>query len=291
MIGSKILTSSPFPPRNSASSTYGLSRRSSVCGLKLRPSNATTRSPESRIRRVAERRCDSLLRMTPFSIGRSTSAIRAMCIRARRSFGRHDPPNEKPGRRYAGETLRWRSSQNTRMTSRASTSTAERRRPISFANVIFTAWYALHAYLSDSAASIESAWTGCSIAEKRPVTSSSVAVVPDAGGRERRGEEVGDAASFAEELGDHADAERRRRLARPTRRSRIGRSAAVDRSRGDGAAVDDREERRRGSAMTAPSSSVTRSTKPRSTVPSLRAGVPTDTRTTSASRGRSREVG
>ena len=36
-------------------------------------------------------------------------------------------------------------------------------------------------------------------------------------------------------------------------------------------------------AMTAPSSSVTRSTKPRSTVPSLRAGVPTDTRTTSAS--------
>ena len=35
--------------------------------------------------------------------------------------------------------------------------------------------------------------------------------------------------------------------------------------------------------MTAPSSSVTRSTKPRSTVPSLRAGVPTDTRTTSAS--------
>ena len=35
--------------------------------------------------------------------------------------------------------------------------------------------------------------------------------------------------------------------------------------------------------MTAPSSSVTRSTKPRSTVPSLRAGVPTETRTTSAS--------
>ena len=38
------------------------------------------------------------------------------------------------------------------------------------------------------------------------------------------------------------------------------------------------------SAMTAPSSSVTRSTKPRSTVPSLRAGVPTETRTRSASR-------
>ena len=77
--------------------------------------------------------------MTPLSIGRSTSAIRAMCISARRSLGRHDPPNENPGRRYAAEMLRRSSSQNTRITSRASTSTAERRRPISFAKVIFTA--------------------------------------------------------------------------------------------------------------------------------------------------------
>src|SRR4029450_13539914 len=76
--------------------------------------------------------------------------------------------------RYAGEMLsRW-SSQNTRITSRASTSTAERRRPISFAKVIFTAWYALHADLSDSAASIDTAWTGCSIGANVYVTMSSV---------------------------------------------------------------------------------------------------------------------
>ena len=80
-----------------------------------------------------------VLRITPFSIGTSTSASRAMCIRPRRSFGRHEPPKENPGLRYAGEMLRWRSSQNTRITSRASTSTAARSRPISFANVIFTA--------------------------------------------------------------------------------------------------------------------------------------------------------
>ena len=129
------------------------------------------------------------------------------------------------------------------MTSRVSTSTAERRRPISFAKVIFTAWYALHAYLSDSAASIESAWTGCSIAANTSCHERERPVVPDAGDRERRIEEVGDAASFAQELGDHADAERVVGLA-PRRLLEDRAHAAVDRSRGDGAAVEDREERR-----------------------------------------------
>ena len=68
-------------------------------------------------------------------------------------------------------------------------------------------------------------------------------VVPDAGGRERRVEEVGDAASFAQELGDHADAERVVGLA-PRRLLEDRAHAAVDRSRGDGAAVEDRDERR-----------------------------------------------
>ena len=71
------------------------------------------------------------------------------------------------------------------------------------------------------------------------------AIVPDACGRERRGEEVVDAAPLAEELGNHAHAEVVVRA--PTRRLFEDRTqAAVDGAGRNGAAVDDRQERRCG---------------------------------------------
>ena len=223
-----------------------------------------------------------MLRMTPLSIGTSTSAMRAMCIRARRSFGRHDPPNENPGRRYAAEMLRRWSSQKTRITSRASTSTAESSRPISFAKVIFTAWYALHAYLSDSAASIDIAWSGLSIGRECPRHEPERAVIPDASGRERRGEEVVHAAPLAEELRNHPHAEV---VVRPATRHLFEHrsQAPVDRAGRDRAAVDDREERR---AVGDDRAELLCHALDEDQVdrPSLRAGVPTDTRTMSASR-------
>ena len=92
----------------------------------------------SRILRAARRRCDSLLRMTPLSIGRSTSAIRAMCMSARKSLGRHEPPNEKPGPQVRGrdvETIVL--AEHAHHLARVHVDRREQP-PISFANVIFT---------------------------------------------------------------------------------------------------------------------------------------------------------
>jgi len=65
---------------------------------------------------------------------------RAMCRRARKSFGRQEPPKAKPGRRYAVEMLSRLSWQKIRMTSRVSTPITWHSRPNSLVKLTFTAW-------------------------------------------------------------------------------------------------------------------------------------------------------
>src|SRR5271170_2531407 len=92
-----------------------------------------------------------LLARVPESSGISMLSLRARWRRERRSFGRHDPPKAKPGRRYLEEMLRRLSSQNSSMTSRLSTPRRPKIRPSSLANEILVAWNALHAYFRASA--------------------------------------------------------------------------------------------------------------------------------------------
>ena len=243
MMGSKILTSSPFPPRNSASSTYGLSRRSSVCGLKLSPSSATTRSPVSRMRRVASRRCDSLLRMTPLSIGTSTSAIRAMCISARRSFGQARPAEREPGSKVRGRDVEAVVlAEHAHHVPRVDVDRREeapdlvRERDLHRVKRV--------ARVLERFGRLDRQRVDRLLDRgERLRHELERAVVPDAGDGERRSEEVVDSASLAQELGDHADAEV---VVRPaTRHTLEDRThAAVDGAGRDGAAIDDREERR-----------------------------------------------
>ena len=85
------------------------------------------------------------------SSGSSRSSARPACVRARRSLGRHEPPNANPGVRYAVEMLSFVSAQNTSITSCESIPSALHSAPISLANEIFAAWKALSAYLTISA--------------------------------------------------------------------------------------------------------------------------------------------
>ena len=72
------------------------------------------------------------------------------------------------------EMLSRSSRQKSRITSRESMPRAFRSRPISFAKVTLSAWYALHAYFSASAASTGSACAGCSMPPKRCSTTLNV---------------------------------------------------------------------------------------------------------------------
>src|SRR3954447_14838297 len=90
--------------------------------------------------------------------GTSTSRVFDMYSVARRSLGRHDPPNAKPGFRYAGEMLSWRSLQTRSITAKGSTPIASQTRAVSLANVILSAWKLLQQYLTISAARIDVEW-------------------------------------------------------------------------------------------------------------------------------------
>ena len=103
------------------------------------------------------------------------------------------------------------------------------------------------------------------------VTSSSVRSSLNAGDGERRGEEVVDAASLAEELGHHATPKSSLVLDGPTP-ARGSDAAGRPRFLGERCCGRRPPEIDARSAMTPPISSVTRSTKPRSTVPSLPRG-------------------
>ncbi len=131
--------------------TSGLSRRSSVPVLNDRPSMPTFGRPSFRILSTAWSMCTRLLASRLVSIGSVTSCCRAMVPIARRSFGRQEPPNAKPGLRYALEMFSCVSAHTSRITSCESMPSACAKRPISLANVIFRAWKALQLILSVSA--------------------------------------------------------------------------------------------------------------------------------------------
>ena len=141
--------------------------------------------------------------VVPLSSGTSTLLTRAMYCRARRSFGRQEPPKAKPGRRYAGEMLSLWSSQKTSITSRESTPCGARTRPISLAKDTLVAWKALQAYFSASAVATLDVMDV--LVEKREELAQVLpgAVVGRANDDEGRGEEVLDAAPFAQELRAH----------------------------------------------------------------------------------------
>src|SRR5204862_4160145 len=118
--GSRMRTSHPFPMSVSTSVTMGLSRRSSVPGLKASPTTPILRFRVASTASAARRICPSFEDRIAASSGTETSAARAAYTRARRSFGRHEPPKAKPGRRYASETFSFRSIKKIRMPSSAS---------------------------------------------------------------------------------------------------------------------------------------------------------------------------
>src|SRR4051812_44247575 len=82
---------------------------------------------------------------------------------ARRSLGRHEPPNAKPGFRYADDTLSFVSSQKSLITTWLSIDSALQMLPISLAKPTFRPWYALHAYLTISATLIGTTCVGVSM--------------------------------------------------------------------------------------------------------------------------------
>ena len=149
VINAQIVT---FPERRSITSITGLSRRSSVPALKLKPKNADPLisllhnhlQPPRDLQFVA--REDRGVR-----IGSCRSWILAWYDSARKSLGRQEPPNAKPGIRYAEEIFSFLSWQKIFITSCASISNALHIFPISFANPIFSACQLLSTYLIISA--------------------------------------------------------------------------------------------------------------------------------------------
>src|SRR5258708_20064320 len=85
------------------------------------------------------------------SSGRFRSKGPARYTRARKSFGRHEPPKANPGFRYAVEIFSFLSSHSVFITSCASMPSFSHSAPTSLAKEIFTAWNALQAYLIISA--------------------------------------------------------------------------------------------------------------------------------------------
>src|SRR2546430_6942854 len=151
-------TSHPFPMSVSTSDTMGLSRRSSVPGLKARPTTPMRRLRVASTVSTVWRICPSFEGRIAESSGSERSAARAAYTRARRSFGRQDPPNAKPGRRYASETLSFRSIRKIRTASCASAPSAAHTFPISLAKHTLRAWNALDTYLTTSAV-LTAVWT------------------------------------------------------------------------------------------------------------------------------------
>src|SRR5271156_3022536 len=90
--------------------------------------------------------CNSLLGRIAFMIGKFKSWLLALYERARKSFGRHEPPNAKPGVMYAGEILSFLSWQKIFITSCASSESDLQRLPISFEKPIFSACQLLSTY-------------------------------------------------------------------------------------------------------------------------------------------------
>ena len=78
-------------------SIIGLSRRSSVPGLKLKPRMPTRVCPFSMINLRPLATCNSLLGRMELRMGNSRSRSFALYASARRSFGKHEPPNANPG--------------------------------------------------------------------------------------------------------------------------------------------------------------------------------------------------
>jgi len=132
-------SSLPLPIKCSISVTTGLSRKSSVFSLNASPNTPSFTGPSARIWSMARCRCASLLAITCCRSGRSRSSRDARYVSARRSFGRHDPPNAKPGFRYAGEIFRRSSRHSVDITSFAGIFSRVHKDPISLANPIFSA--------------------------------------------------------------------------------------------------------------------------------------------------------
>ena len=84
-------TSKPLPISRSASSTFGLSRRSSVSHLEAQPEHGDRAGRVAMTRSTTSRTTSSLLRSVPARSGTSTSLTRAMYSSARRSFGQAGP--------------------------------------------------------------------------------------------------------------------------------------------------------------------------------------------------------
>ena len=100
---SQTFTSRPSPIRRLINCTCGLSRKSSVPALKLRPSCAIFFLPVLSTISTARSTCSALLGMSDSSNGSLRSSSLALYAMARRSFGRQEPPKAKPGERYDGE--------------------------------------------------------------------------------------------------------------------------------------------------------------------------------------------
>src|SRR6266516_1174423 len=159
----------------STSVTMGLSRRSSVPALKARPTTPILRFRVASTASTARRTCPSFDGRMAASSGTGTSAVRAAYTRARRSFGRQEPPKAKPGRRYASETFSFRSIRKIRMASCASAPSAAHTSPISLAKHTLRAWNALDMYLTTSAV-VTVVWTKA--ASTSPYSERSTAAVP-----------------------------------------------------------------------------------------------------------------
>ncbi len=132
----------------------------------------TLRLPMPRTRLTVRSMSRRLLGSMLSSSGRSMFSWREMWFSARRSFGRQEPPNAKPGIRYFFEMLSLSSMHSTRMTSWLSMSRVLQMAPISLAKVTFSAWKALFAYLIISAAFSAILTTGASTKSYRAATTS-----------------------------------------------------------------------------------------------------------------------
>src|SRR6476620_7699942 len=164
------MTSQPFPIRRSASSTIGLSRRSSVPDLNARPKIAILRLPNSRMLSTARRTCISLDTNTFARTGSSRSCFRAVWSSARTSVGKHEPPKAKPGRRYAPLMFNLVSVRKMSMTSCESSPSVAHSVPISLPKVTFSAWKLLSTYFVISATAIGTRKRGPSRPSYRLIT-------------------------------------------------------------------------------------------------------------------------